>query len=325
MSYNNGSTNHQKIAIYYEHPEWFKPLFAELDQRGVPYDQLLAHKHQFDPSERESQYSLIVNRMSPSAFSRGHTQGIFYTLQYLDYLKNIGANVLNGYDSYTYEISKVRQLNLLENLGLPYPKALAINDTSQALSAADKINFPILIKSNIGGSGAGIQKFETRDELQTAVEEGTIDLGIHHLALVQEFLPARDNSIIRVEVLNGKFLYAIRLFLTEGTFNLCPADYCDIPEPGMADGVSGRGVLIENYHPPQEVIETVERITAAAQIEVGGVEYLINDRNGEVNYYDINSLSNFVADAPNVIGFDPFPKLVDFLMERAGLLVPSLE
>ena len=24
------------IAIYYEHPEWFRPLFAELDRRGIP-------------------------------------------------------------------------------------------------------------------------------------------------------------------------------------------------------------------------------------------------------------------------------------------------
>ena len=34
-------------------------------------------------------------------------------------------------------------------------------------------------------------------------------------------------------------------------------------------------------------------------------------------YYDINALSNFVADAANVVGFDPFVKLVDFLEERA--------
>jgi len=30
-------------------------------------------------------------------------------------------------------------------------------------------------------------------------------------------------------------------------------------------------------------------------------------------------LSNFVADAPNVIGFDPFARLVDYLEARAGL------
>ena len=38
----------------------------------------------------------------------------------------------------------------------------------------------------------------------------------------------------------------------------------------------------------------------AAGIEVGGVEYMIDDRDGQRYYYDINALSNFVADAPRV-------------------------
>jgi hypothetical protein len=53
------------------------------------------------------------------------------------------------------------------------------------------------------------------------------------------------------------------------------------------------------------------------------VEYLLNDRDGQVYFYDINALSNFVADAPNVIGFDPFPRLVDYLLARAGLANPK--
>jgi hypothetical protein len=52
---------------------------------------------------------------------------------------------------------------------------------------------------------------------------------------------------------------------------------------------------------------------AAAHIEIGGVEYIVDDRDGQRYYYDINALSNFVADAPRVIGFDPFARLVDFL------------
>ena len=47
----------------------------------------------------------------------------------------------------------------------------------------------------------------------------------------------------------------------------------------------------------------------AADIEIGGVEYMIDDRDGQRYYYDINALSNFVADAPRVIGFDPFARL----------------
>jgi hypothetical protein len=64
---------------------------------------------------------------------------------------------------------------------------------------------------------------------------------------------------------------------------------------------------------------------AAAKIDVGGIEYLIDDRTGDVLFYDINALSNFVADAVNVVGFDPFERLVDYLEERSGALREGTE
>ena len=329
MSERNVTPN-GRLAIFYEHPEWFKPLFAELDRRGARYDRLLAYEHHFNPAERRCPYALIINRMSPSAYTRGHVQAIFYTLEYLAYLKEIGANVLHGYDTYVYEFSKARQLRLFERLGLRHPRARVINHPSQAPAAADGLAFPVIIKPNIGGSGAGIVQFDTPEDLRAAARAGAIDLGIDHTALVQEYLPAEGNSIVRVEVLNGEYFYAIRLFLTSDEFNLCPADYCRVPEAGqrqttggLADGVSGRGVPVEAFTPPPHIIEDVKRIAAAAHIEVGGVEYLVNARDGQVYYYDINALSNFVADAPWVIGFDPFPRLVDYLLVRAGLAEPA--
>jgi len=49
-------------------------------------------------------------------------------------------------------------------------------------------------------------------ELVTAVRSGTLDLGIDSTALVQEFLPVDEGAIVRIEVLNGEFLYAIKVF-----------------------------------------------------------------------------------------------------------------
>ncbi|HSF29027.1 MAG TPA: hypothetical protein VLK82_00950 [Candidatus Tectomicrobia bacterium] len=311
------------MAIFYEHPQWFQPLFAELDRRGVDYDHLLAHQHRFDPAESCPPYGLIVNRMSPSAYLRGHGHAIFYTLHYLAHLKALGANVLNGYDAYVYEFSKARQLGLLQQLGLRYPRTRVINDLAQAPMAAEGLTFPVILKPNIGGSGAKIVKFMAMDELRQAVRLGMYDLGLDHTTLVQEYLPAEGDSIVRVEVLGGGYLYAIRLFLTAGEFNLCPADYCRVPAPpsvatGRADGVSGRQAPVEAYTPPPHIIEAVQHISAAAHIEVGGVEYLVNARDGQAYFYDINALSNFVADAPNIVGFNPVPKLVDYLLARAG-------
>ena len=50
------------IAIYHEHPDWFRPLFAELDRRAVPYERLDAAAHTYDPAETSVPWSLVFNR-----------------------------------------------------------------------------------------------------------------------------------------------------------------------------------------------------------------------------------------------------------------------
>mgnify|MGYP000091248387 CR=1 FL=1 len=307
----------QPIAVLYEHPEWFKPLFAELDRLGAPYVAVHASDHLYDPDERELPYSLVVNRMSPSAWMRGQREAIFHTLRYLEHLDEIGAPVVNGATAFRYELSKAAQYSLMARLGIQHPATRVLSRPEQALSAAEGLRFPVLVKPNIGGSGAGIASFATPNELAAALASGSITFGIDHVGLLQEHIPAQGNAIVRIEILDGRCLYAIRLLLTPGTFNLCPADYCELP--GMADGVSGRGLPIEAYDPPAELVVQAQRLVAAAGMDVGGVEYLIDARDGQAYFYDVNALSNFVADAPNVIGFNPYTDLARLIAARVGL------
>ena len=319
------------LAVYYEHPDWFRPLFAELDRRAVPFVALDATRHTYDPREIEIPYAAVLNRMSPSAWLRGHGHGIFYTLQFLNHLENAGIRVINGQKAFAIEISKARQLSLLDSLLLPYPRARVINSPSLAATAAEGLRYPIVIKANIGGSGAGIVRFDSREQLIDAVENNQLDLGIDHTALVQEFIPPRGGHITRVETLGGKYLYAIKVFTTGDTFNLCPADICqtnnkvelardevELPRAACPAEAPRLGLRVEGYEPPPDVIRSVERIVGAAEIDVGGVEYIVDDRDGSLLYYDINALSNFVADAPHVIGFDPHVNLVDFLEQEVS-------
>src|ERR1700753_3407132 len=144
------------IAIYYEQQHWFKPLFAELDRRGTSYVALNAVEHSYSAEDHpEDQYSLVVNRMSPSAWNRDHGDAIFYTLGYLEHLERRGVRVVNGLKAFRTELSKAAQLSLLDAIGLPYPKARVIHRASQALNAAEGLRWPIVVKPNIGGSCAG--------------------------------------------------------------------------------------------------------------------------------------------------------------------------
>ena len=320
------------IGVYHEHPDWFRPLFAELDRRGTPYQRIDAGAHRFDPSsDDDRRFALVFNRMSPSAYLRGRAHGILYTQHYLGHLERLGVRVINGVEAFRNETSKALQLSLLRSLGLPYPAARVINHASQAPAAAHGLRFPIVVKANIGGSGAGIVRFDSAEDLQHAVDEGRIDLGLDQTALVQEYVPARDGHITRVEVLNGKYLYAINVYppspdaaAGQASFNLCPADICqstdgvELTRGACPADAPKNNLRVEGYTPAAEVIAEVEAIMAAAEIEIGGVEYMIDDRDGRRYYYDINALSNFVADAPRVIGFDPFARLADWLEAEAA-------
>jgi hypothetical protein len=67
----NSSRRVQKsIAIYCEHPDWYKPLFAELDTRSVRWHKIHACQHLYGIHDKTLAYSLVFNRMSPSAWQR---------------------------------------------------------------------------------------------------------------------------------------------------------------------------------------------------------------------------------------------------------------
>jgi hypothetical protein len=310
------------IAVFHEHPDWFRPLFAELDRRGLSYERIDAASHLFDPTEPAVPWSLVFNRASPSAYLRGHAQTTFYTLHWLRHLERLGVPVVNGSEIYALELSKATQLDLLAALGLPYPRARAINHPSRAVAASRGLRYPVLVKANVGGSGAGIVRYDSEIALAEAVRAGALSLGIDGTALVQEAAPLRGGHITRVETLAGKYLYAIDVYPASGSFDLCPADACqttdgvELVRGACAVDAPRTGLRVEGTTPPREIVEQVEQIARAAQLDVGGIEYLVDDRDGRHYFYDINALSNFVADAVNVVGFDPFVNLVDYLEAR---------
>jgi hypothetical protein len=315
-------TPDRPIAIYHEHPDWFRPLFTELERRGIPFARLDAARHRYEPGGPPPPYSLVFNRMSPSAWRRGAGHAIFYTLSYLDSLERAGVPVVNGTRAFLTEISKARQLALLDTLGLPYPRARVIHDPAQAAAAAVGLRFPVVVKPNVGGSGAGIRRFDSIESLRQATLDGSLEGGLDHTLLVQEFRTAEAARIVRVETLGGRYLYAIRVYTTGESFDLCPADICqnvdgaELERAACPVDAPKNGLRVEAYTPPAEIVKNVERIVAEAGIDIGGVEYLI-DEEGGLFYYDINALSNFVADAPRVIGFDPFSRLADYLVHEA--------
>ncbi|HUG45003.1 MAG TPA: alpha-L-glutamate ligase [Sphingomicrobium sp.] len=293
------------LAILYQHPSWFEPLFAALERRGIAFERIRVGDHHFDPASAEPPAPVVLSRVAMSDFLREPQHPIFYATALLDHWRRCGATVLNGAEAIAIDSSKARQLSLISGLGLGIPDTRVVHRAQDLPSASDGLDFPLLVKPNIGGSGSGIVRYSSRSELEQSIRDGSIPTSIDEVLLLQDYVPARGGTILRIETLGGGFLYALEVE-SGGSFDLCPADAC-IAQPGRP-AIAMRGVT-----PPAEIVQAAEKIAKASGLDVGGVELVIDDRDGSPRFYDINALSNFVANPLDVLGWDPHERLVDAL------------
>jgi hypothetical protein len=293
------------LALLYEHPAWFQPLFAALDRRGIAYSALHADGHAYDPAAPAAPAPVVFNRIAMSSFLRASEHPIFYAQALMAHWAAGGARVINGAETLAVDASKARQLSLIASLGLGVPATRVVHRAADLVAASEGLRFPIVVKANIGGSGAGIIRYDSREQLAAAVADAMVPDSIDRVLLLQEYVPVRGQRITRIETLGGKFLYAIDVD-GGGSFDLCPADVC-LATPGKP------AITITEAKPSAELIDAAERIARAARLDIGGVEVMIDDRDGTARFYDINALSNFVAGPLDVLGWDPHERLVDWL------------
>lgn len=295
------------LAILYEHPLWFEPLFRALASRDVAVAKVQADGLRFDPTAAAPPAPLVFNRIAMSSFLREPEHPIFFTRSLLAHWERRGATVLNGARALAIDASKASQLSLIASLGYDVPATRVVHRRADLVAATEQLRWPLVVKANIGGSGAGIARYDDPAALARALADRSVPESIDRVLLVQEYVPVRDGAIMRVETLGGRYLYAIAVD-GGGAFDLCPADAC------MIDGKPS--ISMRRVEPDRALIEAAERIVQAAGIDVGGIELMIDDRDGTPRFYDINALSNFVADPLSVLGWDPHERLVDWLEER---------
>src|SRR5256885_16178896 len=150
-----------QIAILDEHQEWSSGLMAELGHRRLPSDTIDASSPAWPPRDRSRRYSVVVNRTSPSSHRRGHDNVLFYAEPLLAYWQGLGIPVINPVAAWRFEKSKALQIDLFERLGVRYPRTIVLNHREQTAKATGRFRFHVLLKPNIGGSGAGIVRFDS--------------------------------------------------------------------------------------------------------------------------------------------------------------------
>ncbi len=312
------------IVVLFEHPDWQQPLFAALQRRGVPFGAFDLKRACFDPDALPDA-PLYLNQASPSAYVRGNTRAVPFAFSFIRSLELSGARVLNGSRAFSLELSKSSQAALMRQLGIAHPRTLAFNDVDAALAQWGDC-WPALLKPEQGGSGARMYLLHSPDELIRLLRDRPELWLPDNLLLLQQYFNVDPSlGIVRMEFLGGELLYAMRV-VSHGAFNLCPAETCN-PEGGVTqcDVPATKPLSPVEFYPYQDVpstaVEAGKKLMAAGGLDVGGIEYLTAS-DGRTIFYDINANSNLRAPVARAFGFDPFDRVVDFLVEQIGKARP---
>ena len=312
------------IAILYEHPTWSDSLFEAFNNHAFELTKVNIGDMVFNTEVKtEPAFDLAINRINIMPSASRNPQVAFQTLHYLHWLELSGVRVINGSRSHFIGASKAMQNGIFSSLGLSCPKSIAIYRGEDALAAADSIGYPVVIKPNIGGSGSGVAKYETKEELLAAIRIKSIDLGVDKTGVVQEYIES-DGYVYRVEILGNQLFYSIKQKIQDGNFNYCAADGCSTSEGQNVDKeafdfcVAGTNTGIEVYEPNPSVVNNVVNIIHHCHADVGGVEFFIDQKTGLPCYYDFNPYSNFVSNGESLLGFSPESRFIEFVSAIAN-------
>jgi len=291
------------VHVLYENPDWMPPLRHALAARGLPVVEHFCDGGTVDIGAQPPE-GVWLNRMSPSSHTRGHQGGVQFVRELLSWLEAHERPVINGTSAFALEVSKVRQHAALIAAGIPTPRTFGVVGGPDALrKAASQMEPPFITKHNQGGKGLGVQLFRSHTAFETFLDTGSWASSPDGVDLVQQYISPAEPFITRVEIVDGRFVYAIRSSTEQG-FELCPADACQIdegafcPAPGLSDGpptTSDRFQLRDDLTEADPLVQKLVKFTHTHGLGLAGIEF-VEDAAGQRWVYDINGTSNYNAE-----------------------------
>ena len=296
-----------KIHVLHENSPWVEPLRDAFAEFGQPHGEWFLDTGIISFAEAPPD-GVFYNWMSASSHTRGHRYAPELTHGVLNWLEAHDRRVVNGTRALYLELSKLAQYAALERAGIKTPRTVAAVGHDEVLRAATEFGpGPWILKPNRGGKGLGVQLFHELEALAAYLdgpgsgEEAPID----GLWLIQDYIRAPESFITRAEFVGGKFLYAVRVDTSQG-FELCPADACNVADAfcPAGDTPQDKFSIITDFAESDEgqcLIAAYEHFLADNQVEVAGIEF-IRDGAGEIFTYDINTNTNYNAEAEKKAG-----------------------
>lgn len=296
-------TEQKTVVIVHENPAWTPTLRKALEGERFEVEEINVSKGVFSLTEPAfDRNKIFLCRLSASSHLRGHDHSPNYMLELSEQLEQSGCRVINGSQAQQLELSKARQIRALQSVGLCTPRSyvcLGCDEAVEALTSVFSTEEKAVLKPNRGGKGHGVQVFNKFSDFD-ANREKALQLAASPdgLYIVQSYITAQDANtryVYRLEFIGRQFLYALRVDVSDGGVELCPAESCAREQKNDRQlfEVLAREDLPNSL---SQSIDSLERMMHQLSIDICGVEALLA-KDGLPYFYDINVTTNYSTEA----------------------------
>ena len=203
----------------------------------------------------------------------------------------VGIPVINRSKAIAMARHKFRSLRILAQHGLPIPPSLTVGSAAFLENAVAEIGeYPFILKPFYGTHGRGVILLDTPTSLTSTVD-ALCDL--HHDYVIQAFVKEADGVDIRVLIVGGEAIAAMKRSAPPGEFRA-----------NIHKGASGEVVTL-----PEEYTHLAIKATAALELEIAGVD-LLETNEGPV-VLEVNPSPGF-EELQSVTGIDIAAAIIKF-------------
>jgi RimK family alpha-L-glutamate ligase len=258
-------------------------LIESFKNKGI--DAVMAHPDDFD---------IIVDRdLHQGIKMRGKTMelpklvlvrmgaGILpFQLAVVRHFEQAGVPCVNGSEAIETVKDKLRTSQILSRYGIPIPNTMMVRFPIDEQLVKENIGFPCVVKVVTGSYGEGVYLCERQRDFRKLMEF-VDNLGNRKTMIVQEYLGERVGEDLRVLVIGGKVVGAMKRTAPEGDFRA-----------NITNGGTGSRFEIT------EEIDFLARETARAlKLDIAGIDLLFDPRGFRVCEANSN---------PGYVGFEKY-------------------
>ena len=236
-------------------------------------------------------YDAVIVRKVPG----GTAERVFYRMDVLHRLKDLGVYVLNPPDAIEIAVDKYYTSARLEDAGIKTPRTVVTERFDEAMKAYQELGGDVVVKPLFGSLGMGMSRVSDEDVAYRIFRALEMTQGVYY---IQEYIP-HGNRDIRAFVIGGEVVASMLRTADDWKTNI------------------SAGGKAEPYDLEEELAELSVEATAAIGLEYSGVDILRSEDDGEAYVIELNSTPGWQG-LQTVTERDVTALVVDLLISEIG-------